>query len=115
MFSDIFYELMECEIVEVNEQEFERILNNDVEFLTEAAKRAYKKDGTEIKRVFKCTSGPKKGRMVCNPLVCSIRKDPKRSKKAKISSRKNKSVRIRKSLMSKKQSISKLIRRLNAR
>lgn len=97
---------IDCEIVYVGE-------NGEV--LEEGARRAYKRVGREIRKMYRCTSGAKKGKMVSDPKICVTRKDPKKKRLGKKVMREKKGVIQRKSKQRKKQAISKLVRRMNAR
>ena len=95
-----------CEIVYTDE---------NGEILSEAAIRQFKKVGTTIKRQYRCTSGPKKGKIVSSPQACGQRKDPKKIRHGKKVARLKKGVRVRKTTISKKKSISKMVTRMNKR
>lgn len=85
------------------------------EDLHEGVKRAFKRRGKNIKRMYRCTSGPKKGKVVSDPKVCVQRKDPVRKRIGKKVAREKKGIRIRKSKVTNKTARSKLVRRLNLR
>ena len=88
---------------------------NEIQELDEAAKRAYKRIGQEIKRQFRCVSGPKQGMIVATPDACSKRKQPIKVRTGKRVAITKKDVRIRKTKISKKKAISKLVTKLNDR
>ncbi len=96
----------DCEIVYVTE---------DDEVLTEAAKRAYARRGGKVVRKYRCSSGPKKGKIVSDPKTCMTRKDPKKKRIGKKVAREKKGVRIRKTKISKRQVTSKLVSKMNKR
>lgn len=96
---------IDCEIVYVDE---------DGEVLTEA-QRAYKRRDRKIIKMYRCTSGPKKGKVVSDPKVCVQRKDPKKKRQGKKVMREKKGIIQRKSKRSKKQAMSKLVKRMNQR
>ena len=103
----IFYQFSEgCEIVYTDE---------DGEILNEAAIRQFKKVGTAIKRQYRCTSGPKKGKIVASPQACGQRKDPRKIRHGKKVARLKKGVRVRKTTIAKKKSVSRMITRMNKR
>lgn len=81
--------------------------------LTEAAVRMYKKVGKEIKRKYRCTSGPKKGQPVTDPSKCAQRKDPKKIRQGRKNMRKGKATRKRKAKITKRTAKSKMVARLN--
>lgn len=83
--------------------------------LNEGAKPTFKRDGTEIKRCYRCTSGPKKGKLVSDPKQCGARKNPKKVRNGRKVAREKKGVRIRKTGITKRTTLSKLLKRLNAR
>jgi len=87
--------------------------NNNI--LTEAAKRMFKRKGKEIKRMYRCTTGPKKGKPVSDPTKCATRKDPKKVRHGRKVARTKKGVRIRKSKIAKRTSMSRMVRRMNKR
>jgi hypothetical protein len=95
-----------CEVVYTNEEG---------EILTEAAIRQFKRVGSQIKRQFRCTSGPKKGRIVSTPQACTQRKDPKKKRHSKKVNRTRKGVRVMKTKIAKKTHGSKLVTRMNRR
>lgn len=98
--------LYECEVVYTDEEG--NILN-------EAAVRQYKRFGSKIKKQFRCTSGPKKGKIVASPQSCSKRKEPRRVRLGRKIARTKKGIRILKSKMAKRKSVSKLVSRMNKR
>ena len=86
---------------------------NDIINLDESAKRALKRDKTKIKKYFRCTSGPKAGMLVSTPGQCGMRKDPRKVRTARRTSRLKKGERIRKSRITKRTGLSRLVTRLN--
>lgn len=98
--------LHECETVYVDDEG--NILN-------EAATRAFKRIGKKIERRFRCTAGPKKGKVVSDPILCSKRKDPRRVRVGRKVARTKQGVRIRKSDISKRTSLSKMVTKMNKR
>ena len=83
--------------------------------ISEGAQPAFKRSGSVIKRYFRCTTGPKAGKLVSDPKLCGLRKHPKRVRAGRKVAREKKGVRIRKTAISKRTSLSKLLTRLNAR
>lgn len=75
--------------------------------------RQFRRIGNSLKRQFRCTSGPKKGRLVTSPAKCGIRKDPKRVRQGKINARRKKGQRIRKTQFTKRKTATKRLVRLN--
>lgn len=84
-----------------------------LELLQEGAERAYKRKTSQITRYFRCASGPKKGKLASDPNKCGIRPDPKRVRHGRKVARTKGALRVRKSLMTKKQHVSKRITQLN--
>lgn len=99
--------LYECEVVYVDE--------NGKEILDEGFIRQLKKVGSTIKKQYRCTSGPKKGRIVAKPSACAKRKDPKKRRLGKKIARMKKGIIKVKSKMAKRKQISKRITRINKR
>jgi len=83
--------------------------------LEEAAVRQWKMSGKKRVMKYRCMSGPKKGRLVSKPGACGIRKDPKKKRVGKRVMRSKKRVIQRKSQITKKKGISKMLQKLNAR
>lgn len=100
------YRVSECEEIWIDE-------NGEV--LNEAAIRAFKRVGKEIKRRFRCTTGLKKGKVVSDPKLCATRKDPRKVRVGRKVARTRKGIRIRKSRISKRTSMSKMVTRMNKR
>ena len=110
----LYDEIQECEIVFVDK--FGNVLvDDDGVPLTEGAIRAFKRIGTEIKRQYRCTTGPKKGRIVASPQACATRKDPRKVRHGKKVARMRKGIRVRKSSITKRKSVSKMAARMNQR
>lgn len=102
----------ECEEVYVDE--YGNIYDLDKNIIEEAAvTRQFKRYGDNLKRQFRCMSGPKKGRIVAKAANCGRRKDPMRVRIGKKSSRIKKGQRVRKTLRTKKKTISKVLTRRN--
>ncbi len=98
--------IYDCELVWVDE---------DDNVLDEGAVRQWKRQGQKRVIKYRCMSGPKKGRLVSKPGSCGIRKDPKRKKLGRKVMRAKKGTIQRKSKISKRTGISKMLRKLNAR
>lgn len=97
---------VDCEIVFVDE---------DNNILSEAAVRQWKRSGQKLVKKYRCLSGPKKNKLVSNPGDCAVRKDPRKVRHGKKVMRSKKRSIMRKSLISKRKSISKILQKLNAR
>jgi hypothetical protein len=87
----------------------------DGNILNEAAVRMFKRIGKEIHRRYRCTTGPKKGKPVSDPKMCATRKDPRKVRHGRKVARTKKGVRIRKSSIAKRTSMSRMVRRMNQR
>ncbi len=98
--------IYDCELVWVDE---------DDNILDEGAVRQWKRIGQKRVIKYRCMSGPKKGRLVSKPGSCGIRKDPKRKKLGRKIMRAKKGTIQRKSKISKRTGISKMLRKLNAK
>lgn len=89
------------------------------EYLFEAPKAAVRQfkrtpsGGVKIK--YRCGIGDRKGRLVSNSGQCGVHKDPKKVRAGKISSRRNKGQRVRKTAVTKSHTLTKLISRWNKR
>lgn len=66
-----------------------------------------------LKRQYRCTTGSKAGRIVTSPEKCGIRKDPMKVRQGKKAARVKKGQRVRKSLFTKRKTVSKRLQRLN--
>lgn len=86
-----------------------------IEKIDEAATRAFKRFGREIRRYYRCVSGPKAGLLVSDPSECGKRKDPGRVRNGKKVARSRKGVRVRKSAIAKRQQVSKMVTKMNRR
>lgn len=83
--------------------------------LHEAAKRQWKRRGRELYKRYRCLSGPKKGKLVADPAGCATRKDPKKVRRGRKMMRTKKNTIVRKSKISKRQQLSKIVSRMNKR
>lgn len=77
--------------------------------------RQFKRYGNKFKRQYRCMSGPRKGRLVTDPMKCGKRKDPKQVRAGKKSSRVRKGERVRKTKLAKRRAPSQMVQRLNKR
>jgi len=89
--------------------------DTDGNILSEAAIRQFKRNGKEIVRKYRCTAGPKKGRLASSPSDCTKRKDPKKVRQGRKTMRAKKGTIKRKSMIAKRTSISKIVTKMNAR
>jgi len=85
------------------------------ELLTERAVRAFKRVGDTIQRRYRCMAGPKKGKLVATPGACGQRKDPKNIRKGRKTMRTKKGIIQRKSRITKRQAMSRIVRNMNKR
>jgi hypothetical protein len=99
-------ECTDCEIVFVDEAG---------EVLSEGVKRAYKRSGKNIKKMYRCTTGPKAGKLVSDPKTCVTRADPKKKRVGKKVQRTKGGIIRRKANITKRSAKSKLVQKLNKR
>lgn len=85
------------------------------EELSEAAKRQFKRIGNEIRKRYRCTAGPKKGKLVSEPGKCATRKDPKNVRRGRKVMRSKKGTIKRKAAITKRKAISRLVANMNRR
>ena len=83
--------------------------------LTEAAVRQWRRIGKKLVRKYRCMSGKRQGKLVKNPGDCGKRKDPLKVRTGRKIMRSKKGIIQRKSKIAKRQQISKLVSKLNAR
>ena len=83
--------------------------------LNESAVRAFKRYAEKIVRRYRCMAGPKKGKLVSKPGACAQRKDPANIRKGRKVMRTKKGIIQRKSKVTKRTAMSKLVRRMNQR
>jgi len=101
-------------IDELIDEAYDRLGSFDFDVIEESVDRQFKRYGDTFKRQYRCTSGPKAGRMVASPEKCGIRKDPRRVRIGKKSARMKKGQRVRKSKFTKRKTQSKRLSRMNA-
>lgn len=82
-------------------------------FVFEAAAPAYKRNGSSITRYYRCTSGPKKGKLASEPAKCGMRPNPKKVRHGRKVAKQKGAIRVRKTAIAKLQQISKKITDLN--
>ena len=102
-----------CEVVYVNEDTGEIV--SEKEFLEEGAQRAFKREGQKIKRYFRCTTGPKAGKLVSAASECVKRKNPKKVRLGRRIAKQKKGIRVMKTKIAKKKAISKVVTAMNKR
>lgn len=113
---DLLYSTVEeCEdYEECLIDEYGNVYDLDENLIEEAAvTRQFKRYGNDFKRQYRCMSGTKKGKVVATPSTCGKRKDPKRIRIGKVSARRKKGERVRKSKRTKRKTLSKLLVRRN--
>lgn len=81
--------------------------------ISESAIRQYKRVGNEIKRRFRCSDGPKRGKLVINASDCLKRKKPIRVRIGRKVMREKKKIIQHKGQATKKRAVSKLVKDLN--
>ena len=91
------------------------IVDEDDNILDEGAVRQWKTTSKGRVMKYRCMSGPKKGRLVSKPGGCATRKDPKKKRVGKKVMRSKKKSIQRKSAITKRKGISKMLKKLNAR
>ncbi len=114
--------LTEYEIYETSDEyECEDVMceeiftDEDDNILDEGAIRQFKKVGKSLKRQFRCTSGPKEGKIAATPQACATRKDPKKVRHGRKVLRTKKGIIVRKTAISKRKAISRLVAKMNKR
>lgn len=84
--------------------------------LSEAQRQLKKIPGkNEIVTRYRCASGKRKGKLVISPGNCGLRIDPKRKRIGKKSARIKKGIRVMKTKISKRKSVSQMVKRINNR
>lgn len=93
--------------------EFIKDYYGEDENITESVTRQFRRYGNKFVRQYRCMSGPKKGRLVKNAVDCGRRKDPRKVRQGKYSSRIKRKQRTRKSNRTKRKPISQMLSRRN--
>ena len=94
--------------------EMDEMLDQDeISTIAEAVDRQFRRYGDKFLRQYRCTTGPKAGRLVTSPEKCGKRKDPKKVRQGKRSARVKKGIRVRKTLFTKRKTQSKRLTRMN--
>ena len=83
--------------------------------LSEAAIRQFKLTNKKVTRKFRCTAGPKAGKLVSTPSACATRKDPKKVRHGRKVMRSKKGVIKRKARISKNKAMNKVVAKMNKR
>jgi len=95
---------------------FEEVwVDEEDNILTEAAARQFKLTNKKITRKYRCMAGPKKGRLVAKPSGCATRKDPAKVRHGRKIMRSKKGVIARKSKITKKKAMNKIVAKMNKR
>ena len=102
-------------ILEVLNECQEVYVDENGEVLSEAAVRQYKRLDQKIVKRYRCLAGPKKGKLVANPAGCATRKEPKKVRSGRKVMRAKKGLIQRKSRISKRKMMSKMVAKMNAR
>lgn len=105
--AECFSDLSVCEVVYVDQQTGEEIS------LQESFTRRFKRTGSKIKKMFRCSSGPKKGMTVSDPRKCNKRKDPRKVRSGRKTMRTKGATIHRKAKIGLRTAPSRLLRRLN--
>jgi hypothetical protein len=106
---EILHEDTCCECCE------EVFIDVDGNILSESSIRQWKRVGTEIKKRYRCLSGPKAGKLVAHPGDCAMRKDPKKVRHGRKIMRSKKGTIQRKSKLTKRKQISRMVTKMNQR
>ena len=105
-----------CDCMVTEDCLFEEVyVDDDDNILTEAAMRQFKLTNKRITRKYRCMAGPKKGRLVSKPSGCATRKDPAKVRHGRKVMRSKKGVIARKSKISKKKAMNKIVAKMNRR
>lgn len=106
LYTIIEEDCVDCEIVYVDEHG---------EIVEEGVKRAFKRTDKQVKKMYRCTTGPKAGKLVSDPKTCVTRKDPKKVRTGRKTMRSKGGVVRRKARITKRTARSKLVQKLNKR
>ena len=98
--------IYECEVVYEDE---------DGNVLNEAAVRQYRRYGNKMVKKYRCLAGAKKGKLVAEPGGCATRRDPKKVRQGRKVMRSKKGIIARKTKVSKRKSVSRLVTKMNQR
>ncbi len=105
-----------CECMVTEDCLFEEVyVDDDDNILTEAAMRQFKLTNKRITRKYRCMAGPKKGRLVAKPSGCATRKDPAKVRHGRKVMRSKKGVIARKTKITKKKAMNKIVAKMNRR
>lgn len=104
LLSELSHDNVDVEII--SEEQYQQ--------LDEAAQRAYRRVGNSITQYYRCTSGPKKGKLASDPSKCGQRKDPQRVRHGRKVAQRKGSIRVRKTQARKRTQLSKRVTTLNA-
>lgn len=102
-------------LIELSNDELDVEVISEAEYLQldEGAQRAFRRVGNNISQYYRCTSGPKKGKLASDPSKCGQRKDPAKVRHGRRVAQKKGAVRVRKTIAKKKTTISKRVSKLN--
>lgn len=102
-------------LTELNNDELNVHIISEEEYnqLDEGAQRTYRRVGNNITQYYRCTSGPKKGKLASDPSKCGQRKDPRRVRHGRQVAQRKGSIRVRKTQARKRTQISKRVTALN--
>jgi hypothetical protein len=104
----------ETEVVYVSE-DGEVYTEEEVLALDESVIRQFARKKTDFLKKFRCLTGNKAGRMVNNPADCNTRKDPRKIRQGQRIMKSKGATIQRKSDVSKRTSVSKLLTKMNLR
>ena len=106
-------EELETEVNQILENMYAELESLGADTITETVVRQFRRYGDRFVRHYRCTTGPKEGRLVSEPSACGKRKDPRRVRAGKATARRKKGQRVRKTLFTKRKTSSKRLARLN--
>jgi hypothetical protein len=100
---------------ELSNEELDVDIISEEQFLEldEGAQRAFRRVGNNISQYYRCTSGPKKGKLASDPSKCGQRKDPAKVRHGRKVAQKKGAIRVRKTIAKKKTQVSKRVTQLN--
>ncbi len=114
---DIYIETLDGEeyVIYPGSNELKPARHEDPYEMTEAAVKQFKRVGNQVKRRYRCLSGPKRGKMVATPAACATRKDPKKVRHGRKVMRSKKGTIARKTKLTKRKQVSRMVAKMNRR
>jgi len=96
-----------------NSADVEIISDYEYNNLDEGAQRAFRRVANNITQYYRCTSGPKKGKLASDPSKCGQRKDPAKVRHGRRVAKQKGAIRVRKTIARKRTQVSKRVTKLN--